>query len=239
VNKFFRLFLSILVLLAIQNNFAIATENIFPDQKKGKIKHVYVLKGEKVVIKRVLTKKREKSFKAMRYPVLYVLEDGFTISHMCNAKEKKKRWQTGDELIFQTSFSDLADNLADNDDFLIEMHVQNKTKKQDNRFMGMMGWIAPYSLTIVNIDFEKVDGDKIITLTLSDDTQWKIVYFDETAYAKKWQMGEKVLLFIEPSAENITSNPFLSTDHSAKHIYGIINLDSVHPFAGEPVYPAF
>lgn len=95
-----------------------------------------------------------------------------------------------------------------------------------------LGWAAPRPLKIINTTREKIEGFDAVTLTLEDNSQWQIKYFDETRHAKSWKVGEKVRLFIEDS--KTLENPFLTAGYQSQYSYEIVNIDNAQHMAGEP-----
>lgn len=173
------------------------------------------------------------------YPIstgfIYVLEDGYSFYDYTKAK---KGWKKGDKILVKESYDEFSDGeeydeSSDDDEVFVD--VKNLTLKKKS-FCARFGWCSPKSKTITNINYERKEGDKIVTFTLSDNSIWQIVYFDETAHAKKWQVGESVLMFVDTHPHSAT-NPFPLKQDISEYVVEMVNIDNKHCFTGEPAKP--
>lgn len=163
---------------------------------------------------------------------IYVLEDGYSLYHCTKSKQA---WKKGDEILVQDPFTEGFHEDYDSSGDEIFVNARNLTKKKDG-FCLRLGWTTPQPKTILSTNYKKSHGEKIVTITLDDNTKWRFEYFDETAHAKFWKEGEKVLLFVDTHDHN-SINPLPLNGYLPKYSYEMFNIDNKHFMTGEPPKP--
>ena len=157
-----------------------------------------------------------------QYKSVMILEDGYTIY---NIFEKDDIWAVGDDVVIQNPY--LNNNID-----VVGVNIENLT--QGKKITAVtLGWALPTHIVISDVKYEKNEANKLVTVTLKDDSQWRFSYSDEYAHAKHWRKGDKVLIVIDTLDGN-TQNPFPGP-YVPEYEYNMINLNiKQHAFAGEP-----
>lgn len=200
MNKIFNFLLLGMFVLGTTLGFATDTA---PDTLKG-------------VISRVVT-----------FPIGHHKDGGFYIldNHYGVSFETKrdKAWKEGDAVLIKNPFEEM-DNTKKSVD------VKNITHN-DKKTLTRVGWVSPQSYKIAEISsHQERDGNNIhVNVLLDDGTKWEMVYNDHKPKAQCWQVGDVILLIVNPLEGH--ASPFPMFVRHSHYEYNLINLSSKNHYA--------
>lgn len=170
--------------------------------------------------------------RVVAFPVSHHKEGGFYILDNDYAlyftSKKDKVWKEGDAVIVEQPFADM-DN--------VEMTVKVKNVTQNHKHeLRRAGWAAPHLYKIAAItSHSDADGMTYVDLQLDHGAKWQFAYNDQKPKAQSWQVGDYILLIVNPLEGY--SNPFPFMIYHTDYEYELINITHKQHFAGINAHP--